>query len=44
MMPEEEDNRLRSVALQNAAAILAARQRAERELIESREALCGSEA
>ena len=44
MMAEDEENLLRSVALQNAAAILAARQRAERDLVESREALRGSEA
>ncbi len=35
----EEDKRLRSVALQNASAILLARQRAERELLEAKEAL-----
>lgn len=44
MMAEDDENLLRSVALQNATAILAARQRAERELVESREALRGSEA
>jgi PAS domain S-box-containing protein len=40
-MPIEEDEEklLRSVALQNAKSILLARQRAERELIESKEAL-----
>ena len=36
---EEEESLLRSVALQNANSILAARQRAEQELIESKEAL-----
>jgi len=36
---DEEENLLRSVTLQNARSILAARQRAERELIESKEAL-----
>jgi PAS domain S-box-containing protein len=36
---EDEEELLRSVALQNAKSILLARQRAERELIESKEAL-----
>jgi two-component sensor histidine kinase len=36
---EDEEQLLRSVALQNAKSILAARQRAERELVESKEAL-----
>ena len=36
---EDEEELLRSVTLQNARSILAARQRAERELIESKEAL-----
>jgi PAS domain S-box-containing protein len=36
---DDEDELLRSVALQNANAILAARQRAEQELIETKEAL-----
>jgi PAS domain S-box-containing protein len=36
---EEEENRLRSAALQNANAILQARRRAERELLEAKEAL-----
>ena len=36
---EDEEKLLRSVALQNAKSILLARQRAERELIESKEAL-----
>lgn len=40
MVAEEDDEKLlRSVALKNAQSILAARQRAERELIESNEAL-----
>jgi PAS domain S-box-containing protein len=37
--PEDEDKGLRAAAFKNAAAILAARQRAERELIGSKEAL-----
>ena len=41
---EDEEKLLRSVALQNARSILSARQRAERELIESKEALRASEA
>ena len=36
---DEEEKQLRSVALQNAKSILLARQRAERELLESKEAL-----
>jgi PAS domain-containing protein len=36
---DNEENLLRSVALQNANAILLARQRAERELVEAKEAL-----
>ena len=36
---DEEDRLLRSVALQNANAILIARQRAERELLQAKEAL-----
>ena len=36
---DDEAKRMRSVALQNAAAILLARQRAERELLEAKEAL-----
>jgi signal transduction histidine kinase/ActR/RegA family two-component response regulator len=36
---EEEQERLRSVALKNARTILAARQRAERELVQAKEAL-----
>src|SRR5215210_2152135 len=36
---EEEEKRLRSVALQNAQAILLARQRAELELLEAKNAL-----
>ncbi|MES2562479.1 MAG: GAF domain-containing protein, partial [Pseudomonadota bacterium] len=39
MNPQDEDALLRSVALQNAQSILLARQRAERELIEAKEAL-----
>ena len=40
MAPDDsEEGRLRSVALQNANAILAARQRAERELAAERERL-----
>src|SRR5262245_1232301 len=39
MADENEDDLLRSVALQNAQAILLARQRAERELIQAKEAL-----
>ena len=35
---DDEDKVLRSVALQNANAILIARQRAERELLEAKEA------
>ena len=36
---DDEDELLRSVALQNANSILAARQRAERALLEAKEAL-----
>ena len=36
---ENEDQSLRSVALQNAQAVLLARERAERELIAAKEAL-----
>src|ERR1700710_3308274 len=36
---EEEENQLRSVAMQNAKSILRARQRAERDALESKEAL-----
>jgi signal transduction histidine kinase/ActR/RegA family two-component response regulator len=36
---DDEDDRLRSVALKNASSILAARQRAERELLQAKEAL-----
>ena len=39
MQPEEEDQQLRTVALQNAQSILLARQRAEDELIRAKEAL-----
>ncbi len=39
MAEEYEENQLRSVALQNAQIILQARQRAERELLEAKEAL-----
>ena len=39
MHPDEEDQALRSVALQNAQTILRARQRAEQELIKTKEAL-----
>ncbi|HSU87872.1 MAG TPA: PAS domain S-box protein, partial [Terriglobia bacterium] len=39
MADENEDDLLRSVALQNAQAVLHARQRAEQELIEAKEAL-----
>ncbi|MGZ8156199.1 MAG: hypothetical protein ACXWUK_12945 [Burkholderiales bacterium] len=39
MQQEDEDARLRSVALQNAQTILLARQRAEQELIRAKEAL-----
>jgi PAS domain S-box-containing protein len=39
MADQNEDDLLRSVALQNAQAILAARQRAEQELIEAKQAL-----
>jgi PAS domain-containing protein len=39
MADESEDDLLRSVALQNAQAILLARQRAEQELIQAKEAL-----
>ena len=39
MADENEDDLLRSVALQNAQAILLARQRAEQELIQAKEAL-----
>ena len=40
MAPDDEEDRLlRSVALQNANAILIARQRAERELLQAKEAL-----
>ena len=41
--PEDEDALLRSAALQNARAILLARQRAERELLEAKEALRSEE-
>jgi PAS domain-containing protein len=37
--PQDEDETLRSVALQNAQTILSARQRAEHELLAAREAL-----
>ena len=37
--PQDEDARLRSAALQNASSILAARQRAERELLRTQQAL-----
>ncbi len=37
--PDDEERLLRSVALQNAATILLARQRAEQELIRAKEAL-----
>jgi len=37
--PHDEEEQLRSVALQNAKSILAARQRAEQELIQAKEAL-----
>ena len=39
MVGDEEENRLRAVALRNAEAILAARQRMERELVSAKEAL-----
>jgi signal transduction histidine kinase/CheY-like chemotaxis protein len=39
MHPDDEDQALRSVALQNAQTILRARQRAEQELIKTKEAL-----
>jgi PAS domain S-box-containing protein len=39
MADENEDDLLRSVALQNAQAVLLARQRAEQELIQAKEAL-----
>src|SRR3954467_3951447 len=39
MQPEEEDQQLRTVALQNAQSILLARQRAEDELIRAKQAL-----
>ena len=39
MADENEDDLLRSVALENAQAILLARQRAEQELIQAKEAL-----
>jgi PAS domain S-box-containing protein len=39
MVDEDEEEKLRSVALQNAQTILLARQRAERELIQAKEAL-----
>jgi PAS domain S-box-containing protein len=39
MADEDEDDLLRSVALQNAQAVLLARQRAEQELIQAKEAL-----
>ena len=39
MADENEDDLLRSVALQNAQAVLLARQRAEQELIHAKEAL-----
>jgi hypothetical protein len=39
MDPEDEDKQLRAVALQNVQSILFARQRAEKELIETKEAL-----
>ena len=39
MADENEDDLLRSVALENAQAILLARQRAEQELIRAKEAL-----
>jgi signal transduction histidine kinase/ActR/RegA family two-component response regulator len=39
MYPDDEDQLLRSVALQNAQSILQARQRAEQELINTKEAL-----
>ena len=41
MEPEDEDRRLRSVALQSVQSILHARQRAEQELLETKEALEG---
>jgi PAS domain S-box-containing protein len=41
---EDEEKLLRSVARQNARSILAARERAERELVDSKEALRASEA
>ena len=41
--PEDEDALLRSVALQNARAILIARQRAEDELLRTKQALSDSE-
>ncbi len=37
--PEDEDRQLRSVALQNASSILIARERAEEELLRTKEAL-----
>ena len=37
--PDDEEEQLRSVAIQNARSILLARQRAERELFEAKEAL-----
>jgi PAS domain S-box-containing protein len=39
VLDENEDNLLRSVTLQNAQSILAARQRAEQELVQAKEAL-----
>ncbi|MDP9003035.1 MAG: ATP-binding protein [Myxococcota bacterium] len=39
MLPDEEEELLRSVALRNVQSILQARQRAERELVETKEAL-----
>jgi PAS domain S-box-containing protein len=44
MVIEDEDGLLRSVALQNASSILQARQRAEEELLQTKEALFESEA
>jgi PAS domain S-box-containing protein len=44
MTNDSEDQRLRTVAFENAQAILAARQRAEAELIQTRDALLASEA
>ena len=39
MAPDDEEKQLRSVALQNVQSILAARQRAEQELLQTKEAL-----